>query len=108
MGRLQVTAPPSQVWLQVVSLGPLVPGIHEHNTFVARSVGERVFDDGAQPSLVEFRRRPVENVGTLFAPGRVVPAGSRTAEALIGDRRSHRHSFGESTIREDVALPVSP
>ena len=83
-GRIAVP----HVGLEVRSLGPLVPGVDEHELPLGRLLPLHLLDDAPQPAAVERRRGVDPGRGPLHPTGRVVPAGHHAAVERIVGRRS--------------------
>src|SRR5262245_54028239 len=54
-GLLQVRVAPALIRLQVIPLGPLVPGVDKHQALVAAIASDRVVDSVVKPPPIKVR-----------------------------------------------------
>src|SRR5262245_56028966 len=83
--RVQEAISVALVRLEVGTLRPLVPGVHENQPAISRMVLARVADEAPQPDLVALRRGIIVDVTAGSTPRGVVPASH---DAAI-DRQAH-------------------
>ena len=98
------------------ALGPLVPGVDEHETLVRRAVEHRV-DGGRQPSTECVRVRPVPDVRldtgrrAVLSNATMTPGNSRSpsrVESLLGRARPSRRSSACCRGSRDACSTLSP
>src|SRR5689334_3327613 len=86
--------------LEVIALGPLVPGVHEHEVFVAPE-GLKTADDAGEPASVllwRVLRRDPRTTRCPCAPGRVVPARSHATVKLVRRERAFERAARQVSI----------
>ena len=108
-GRIAVP----HIGLEVGTLGPLIPGVDEHELPLGRLLPLHLLDGAPQPAAVELRRGVDPGRGPLHPPGRIVPTGHHaTVERVVGrrpgERVAKRLAVVEHSAAEAAVHPAEP
>src|SRR5262245_2455400 len=98
---LEIGPCPALAGLQVIALGPLIPGVDENDAIDPLAV-LRLAQHSPQPFLVQLRRRSVEDGGSASAPGCIIPGGHHAGEARVSGRFLLQHSLQDRCVIMDV------
>ena len=102
---LKISVLPSPRRLEVVALGPLVPGVDEQQVFLGR-VGLEPFDRGAEPLLVHLGRGPGDDRRARRAAGRVVETRRHAGKDLVWWHRAIEIVLHHRLVVVDAMLHV--